>query len=253
MPAVGGVARRATLIGNERRQNPHVLVLDAGDSLAGDQEPALRTAGATSITAMNRLGYDAMTLGGRDLALGSAALKRRIADAKFAILSANAVYAATGQLVAQPYVVREVGGLRVAVVGLTEAGDVREFAVRDPLTTAQKIVLEAAGQADVVIVLSHAGADVDQQIADSVPGIAAVVSGGPGALADAWRSAKTGTLRLHADQGSPGHAGRLIGIGRLTFDRQRKLADYTWRVQPLDPTVPDDAAMTAWVKQQLAR
>ena len=70
MPAVGGVARRATTINQEKKKNPYTLVLDAGDSLVGDQDPALKTQGKSSVEAMNRLGYDAMALGPGDLALG---------------------------------------------------------------------------------------------------------------------------------------------------------------------------------------
>ena len=48
------------------------LLLDAGDSLVGDREPAMRSKGATSIDLMNRLGYDAMVLGPADLSSGPA-------------------------------------------------------------------------------------------------------------------------------------------------------------------------------------
>ena len=183
MPAVGGVARRATTINQERKKNPYTLVLDTGDSLVGDQDPALKTQGKSSVEAMNRLGYDAMALGPADLALGVAALRARMAEAKFPMLSANAVVTGTEELVAKPYAVREIAGHRVAVVGLSGGNGTAEIGVRDPLAAAQKIVPEARKEADIVILLSHAGQMIDQQIADQVPGIAAIVSGGNGARA----------------------------------------------------------------------
>ena len=184
MPAVGGVARRATTINQEKKKNPYTLVLDAGDSLVGDQDPALKTQGKSSVEAMNRLGYDAMALGPGDLALGLATLRARMAEAKFPMLSANAVVTGTADLVAKPYAVREFAGHRVAVVGLSGGNGTTEIGVRDPLAAAQKIVPEARKEADIVILLSHAGQMIDQQIADQVPGIAAIVSGGEGAAAD---------------------------------------------------------------------
>ena len=98
MPAVGGVARRATTINQEKKKNPYTLVLDAGDSLVGDQDPALKTQGKSSVEAMNRLGYDAMALGPADLALGLETLRARMAEAKFPMLSANAVVTGTEEL-----------------------------------------------------------------------------------------------------------------------------------------------------------
>jgi 5'-nucleotidase len=200
---------------------------------------------------MNRLGYDAMVLGPKDLSLGPKVLSQRISEAKFAILSANAVIAATGQLVAEgPYVVMDLGGLRVALVGLSGGSDLGEIAVRDPLATAQTVVPEAAQQADVVIVLSHAGPEVDQKIAETVPGITAIVSGGTGALSSAWRSSVSGTWRLHADEAKPGHAGRFLGIARLTFDAGKKVSDLNWQSFPLGTEIASDTGIAAWANQQ---
>ncbi len=250
---MGGVARRATTIATERKQGGFVLVLDAGDSLTGDQDPARKTQGQSSVEMMNRLGYDALALGPGDLALGLAVLRQRIGEAKFAVLSANAVVSANGELIAKPYVVRTFGDYRVAIVGLSGGSGTREIAVRDPLATAQAIVPEALRQAHAVIVLSHAGPEVDRKIADSVPGIAAIISGGPSGLADPWRSDKTGTVVYRADEASPGHAGRQVGLARLMLDPQGKLSNQTWQRLALGPEVADEPALAAWVQEQMNR
>ncbi len=249
---MGGVARRATTITKERNQGKAVLVLDAGDSLTGDQDPALRTQGKSSVEALNRLGYDALALGPADLALGLAALRSRMAEVKFAVLSANAVNAATGELIAKPYAVRTFGDYRVAIVGLSGGPGSREITVRDPLATAQAIVPGALRQAHAVILLSHAGPEVDRKIADAVPGIAAIISGGASGLTDPWRSAKTGALVIRADDASPGHAGRQMGIARLTLDGQGKLSSQTWQRLALGPEVAGDPALAAWVQEQMS-
>jgi 2',3'-cyclic-nucleotide 2'-phosphodiesterase (5'-nucleotidase family) len=249
---LGGVARRATKIAQEREKGGLVLVLDAGDSLVGDQDPARKTQGRTSVAAMNLMGYDAMALGPQDLALGPGVLQQRIAEAKFAVLSANAVVSATGEPAATPYVLRELGGRQVALVGLSGGSGTKEIAVRDPLETARSVVTRVKGQADLVIVLSHAGASVDQQIADAVPGIALIVSGGPLVMSSSWRSAKTGAFVVQADEAQPGHAGRQMGIATLTID-PRGVTVRDWQRVALVESIPQDPAMAAWVQEQLGR
>jgi 5'-nucleotidase / UDP-sugar diphosphatase len=249
MPAVGGVARRATMINEEKQKNPYTLILDAGDSLVGDQDPALKTQGKSSVEAMNRLGYDAMALGPADLALGLETLRARMAEAKFPMLSANAVVTGTEDLIAKPYAVSEIAGHRVAVVGLSGGKGTAEVGVRDPLTSAQEIVPRARQEADIVILLSHAGQLIDQQIADQVPGISAIVGGGEGARQKAWESATTGVPVYHADQALAGHAGRVLGVGKLNFDAVGKLKSQKWQQIVLNPDVADNSAIAAWVQE----
>jgi len=246
------VARRATTIAQTRAGGGPLLVLDAGDSLTGDQDPAKQSQGASSVAAMNRLGYDAIALGPQDLSLGLEALQQRIGESKFAVLSANAIVSGTGALLARPFVVRDLGGYRVALVGLTGGPGTAEIRVGDPVAAARQAVTDARLDAGVVLVLSHAGQAVDRQIAGEVPGISAVISGGPGAAQAPWISPKTGVPVMHADEAAPGHAGRILGLAQLTFDAQGRLVDKQWRRVPLGPEVADDPVMAAWVRQQAA-
>jgi 2',3'-cyclic-nucleotide 2'-phosphodiesterase (5'-nucleotidase family) len=249
------VARRATRITQERDKGGIVLVLDAGDSLTGDQEPASKTKGQSSITLMNKLGYDAMVLGPADLHLGVAALRERIKEANFDVLSANAAPsgngAVGGEALAKPYVLRELGGHTVALAGLSGGQGTPEITVREPLETAQALVAEISQQADVIILLSHAGDQTDRQIATAVASIDLIVSGGTPGMAEPWRSPKTGTLVVRADQASSGHAGRNLGIIQLSIDSSGQVVKYTWQQVALGPEIPDDPAIASWVQQQI--
>jgi 2',3'-cyclic-nucleotide 2'-phosphodiesterase (5'-nucleotidase family) len=238
------------VINQERALGGPVLVLDAGDSLVGDRDPAKRTQGETSVAALNLLGYDAMVLGAKDLALGLDVLRQRLAEAQFAVLSANAVAAASGELLATPYLVHPFDGHAVAIVGLSGESGTAEITLLDPLETARAVVAEVATQADVIILLSHAGALVDQQISQAVPGIDLIISGGEMQIETPWWGEQTGTLILHADVSSPGHAGRRLGIARLGFDDGGRLVAQSWEQLTLGPEVADDAAMSAWVARQ---
>jgi 5'-nucleotidase/UDP-sugar diphosphatase len=239
------------MIAQERERGGFLLVLDAGDSLVGDRDPALKTQGATSVAAMNMMGYDALALGQQDLALGLEVLRQRVAEAEFALLSANAVVSGTGELITTPYLLREFDGHKVAVIGLSGGSGTPEIAVLDPAETARALVAELARQADVIILLSHAGTPVDQQIAEALPKVDLIVSGGQLQLASPWRSEKTGALILHADQATPGHAGRKLGIARLTFDAGGRLVAQEWQGVDLTPEIPDDPALATWVQQQM--
>ncbi len=242
------MARRATVITQQRKQNPNLLLLDAGDSLVGDQDPARKTGGQTSVEALNRLGYDAVALGPADLSLGVETLRQRASEAKFALLSANAVITGTDQLVAAPYLLREIAGHRLAIIGVSGGPGAADIGVTDPLAAVRRNLAGLQGRADIVLLLSHAGAEVDQRIADEIPGIAAIISGGAPPLAAPWRSERTGTLVFRADAAAPGHAGRYLGAGVLEFAADGKLTGQTWQRLVLGPDVAESADMAAWAQ-----
>jgi 2',3'-cyclic-nucleotide 2'-phosphodiesterase (5'-nucleotidase family) len=222
-------------------------VLDAGDSLTGDQNPARSTKGQTSVEHLNMMDYDALALGEQDLALGLQVLQRRMNEAQFPILSANAVLEESGEPVAQPYLILPVAERKVGVIGLTGPATVPGVQVLDPLETAARLVPEVAAQADLVILLSHAGAQVERQIADAVPGIHFILGGGR----EATRSPEArgdGTIIAHADLPLPGHAGRYLGILRLALDDQGQVLQHAWRTFGLVETIQSDPEMAAWVE-----
>jgi 5'-nucleotidase/UDP-sugar diphosphatase len=247
---LGGVARRASIIDQQRELGGFVLVLDAGNGLMGDQDPAKRTLGQASIEAMNMMGYDAAALGPNDLALGENALRQRIDEAQFPILSANAAISAEDELLTTPYVLRQFGGHTIAVIGLSGGDGTQEITVRDPLEAARRTVAEVGRQADVIILLSSAGQEKNIQIAESVPEIDLIISAATSELTGPWQADKTGTLVLLADHSSPGHAGRRIGVAHLGFDTEGRLVGQEWQRLSLGPEVPADPAMAKWVGEQ---
>jgi 2',3'-cyclic-nucleotide 2'-phosphodiesterase (5'-nucleotidase family) len=243
------VARRATQIKAARAQGGNVLVVDAGNALIGElgntSEPAERTKGVTSVEALNRLGYDAVALGPRDLLLGHDELLKRLGEARgYSFLSANLYDKATGKLAAQPYLIKEIGGHRVALIGIT--GAVPEETEECEAVAA--LVAAVQSKADVVVLLSNAGLEANKVIAGQVQGIDLIVSGGQGSLTEPLQM-PSGTLIVHADQSSSGHAGRVLGDLLVSFDLTGKLTAHSWKAVTLDPNIPDDQAMAAWVAE----
>ncbi len=239
------MTRRATKLDEFRDSLRHVLVLDAGNSLVGDGYMADRSKGATSVEAMNRLGYDAMALGPKDLALGEEVLRKRMAEARFAVLSANVRAAGTGQLLAPAYVVRELSGHRIAIIGLTEKEDVPGFIIDDPLETLRRLVPEVAATSDIVILLTHTPVSQTRQLLQAVGGIDIAVTGGVEPLPNGEMVGET--FLVHADVPSPGHAGRYLGLVTAVFDGEGRLVERKHEIVALMEDIPEDPAMLDWM------
>jgi 2',3'-cyclic-nucleotide 2'-phosphodiesterase (5'-nucleotidase family) len=249
------VARRATLIQQTKSASANFLLLDAGNSLISDNasatEPAQRTKAQTSIDIINRMGYDAVAIGDMDATLLTRdELAKRISEAKaVSFVSANLIDKSTGKLFAKPYVIKQVGGHRIALIGITAMlpETTKDFSTTIPLDAARDTVRKAQSQADIIIVLSSAGAELNKMIAEQVPGVDLVFSGGQNQL-DAPASPIPGTLVMQADLSNPGHAGRVVGKLDAEFDREGKLTKQNWSAVQLGPEIADDPDMSAWSK-----
>lgn len=226
-----------------------MLVLDAGDALIREREPAISSHGQTSIELMNLLGYDAAALGEGDLErLGVSTVLQRIEEADFPFLSANAFLTGTDQLATQPYVIRELGGYQVAIIGLTGQASLPDVDIRDPVEAARRVSQEVQDRANVLILLSHAGMELNRQIADLVPEPAIIISGGSG-FTSTPETGATGTVIVHADSSSPAHAGRRVAVGVWLLSPQGKPITQHWETILLTSAVAKDPDMDSWAQQ----
>lgn len=230
------------MIRRERQASENILLLDAGDTLFGQSGPSLSTEGKVIVEAMNLLGYDAMALGDRDLRLGLEALRQRMSEANFPILSANVLLSESGELLTKPYVVVSARGHKVAIVGLTGGtSPIADVVLTDPLTAAQQYVSETKKEADIVIVLSHLGLEMDQKLADEVEGIDLIVGGhSRSPLEPPLRSEKSGTVIVQA-----GSQGKWIGVVKLHIDGQGRVMSHEGELVLLTPDFTDDPEMKA--------
>lgn len=242
-------------------------MLDAGDALAGGDRLGDLTEGKAIVDGMNLMGYDAMALGPLDLALGKAALTQRMAEAQFAMLSANVVDAATGQPAAPAFVVVPVGDHRIAIVGLTRPdrraqpsgspfsvqpwggggtpAPTGDFRVLDPAPAAAEAVAQAAAQADTVILLTNLEYRTAQSLVEALPEVDLVVAALPNQLPQVAARSSTGALVVVADQPLLRHSGRRVGRLVVTMESDGRLSDEQWASIPMDGTVADDPAMAA--------
>jgi 2',3'-cyclic-nucleotide 2'-phosphodiesterase (5'-nucleotidase family) len=225
-----------------------VLLLDTGDALLGDGFLGNETMGESIVAGMNLMGYDAMALGPKELSLEASVLRQRIREAHFPVLSANAVWRATGESVAQPYTILDIGSHRVGIIGLTRPSDENLGGVEilDPRETLERIVPELRESADTVVLLTNIPYRSALELVRNVPGIALLVAALPGQLPDrAVRVSETGTLAVTAEQALPRHAGRRVGRLVASLAGNGSFTGEVWTSVPMDGSYPDDPTMTA--------
>jgi 5'-nucleotidase len=255
---VGGIAKATTVIGRARAQEPDALLLHSGDVLQGDLFFNAYF-GVPELKWMFAMGFDAMTLGNHELDPGPGGLAGILAAAfdegAFPILSANANgLAGTGLegFVSSSFV-RDAGGVKVGVLGLTVPDD--------PLFNGAPVTLDAdviaaatreaaalrAGGAEVVVLLSHLGFARDTAVAEAADGIDVILGGHDHLVLEApvvLRSASGRDVLVLQPGPHFAHVGRL----RLKVDGGAvALAGYD--LLPVDADVPPEPTVAGMVAE----
>lgn len=183
---VGGLDRVSTIINAIRADRPDALLLDGGDTWHGSYT-CHHTEGQDMVNVMNALKPDAMTFHW-EFTLGSDRVNEIVEGLPFAALGQN-IFDAEWDEPAElfkPYKFFDRGGAKVAVIGqafpympIANPGWMfpeYSFGIRDEHMQEMVDEVRAAG-ADVVVVLSHNGFDVDKKMAGVVSGIDVILSG----------------------------------------------------------------------------
>ena len=180
----GGLARVATLDQRLTRDGATTLMMLAGDFLSSSVASTIFK-GEQMIAALNAAGLDVATLGNHEFDFGAEILLRRMAEARWQWVVANAVDRRTGKPVggASPYIVRTFGPLKVAILGLcsTEGfvGDrLPEFEISDPLRAAARYLpMIRRERVDAIVALTHLDFEQDRALAERFPEIDVIVGG----------------------------------------------------------------------------
>ncbi|MHB1201846.1 MAG: thiosulfohydrolase SoxB [Acidithiobacillus sp.] len=184
---IGGYAHIASLVKRYRQQRGNkVLMLDGGDTWQGSAT-SLWTKGADMVGAQNLLGIDDM-VGHWEFTYGADQVNHLIKTELKANFLAQNVFSNTWQeLVFKPYKIHEISGRKIAIVGqafpftpIANPGYmIPDWGFGIHTEHMQKMVDECRGQhkADLVVVLSHNGADVDKKMANMVKGIDIILGG----------------------------------------------------------------------------
>lgn len=183
---VSGGAYLGYLINEERAKNPEgTLLLSAGDMFQGTPISNIFK-GEPVIKMMNYLKFDAMTIGNHEFDWGQELLQSWIKDSNFPYLAANILKDGKYLPNVYPYTIIERKGLKIAIIGVTTTETayivkpdyVKDLTFVEPEKVLPSIIDEVREKgANLIIVLSHLGYDMDKKLAENVKGIDIIVGG----------------------------------------------------------------------------
>ena len=180
-----GLAKVATLIKRVRKEHPNVLLIDSGDTIQGSPLESFhgrKNNGPPDpmMLVMSSLNYDAMAVGNHEYNFGLKVLEKARKEANFPWVSANTYEKMSQKPHYKPYIIKEVAGVRIGILGLTTPGipywdnppNYAGLEFHEPVAEARKWVpvLREQERADVVVVAMHMGLGEDLRTGEVSPG-----------------------------------------------------------------------------------
>jgi 2',3'-cyclic-nucleotide 2'-phosphodiesterase (5'-nucleotidase family) len=242
-PDRGGLARCATQIRRWRLENPNSLLIDVGDVYQGT-DVSLRNKGTLMIDLLNHLEYDAWVVGNHEFDWGIECFEHALQQSNMPVLAANMLM--EGKLAGefpdakhpfakiQPFILKEVAGIKIAIIGITTPGMpfwlwpdfTRGLDFRHPVEPVRRAIASAkSGGADAIVLTSHMGlktrtggddfANTVMALTSEFPEVAVFIAGHT--HQDVPSRLTNGVLFTQAD-----HFGIHAGRVDLLFDRNSK-------------------------------
>jgi 2',3'-cyclic-nucleotide 2'-phosphodiesterase (5'-nucleotidase family) len=252
----GGFAYVAAAIREEKAKSETAIVLHGGDFVQGTPVSTIFR-GEPVWEVASRLGIDVNTLGNHEFDYGWEQIPKFIRAVEFPTVTANLVNEGGNLLTPDPYVIREVNGLRIAVIGLI-TGRLNDLTRTDfrgtwralpPAETVERYAKQVRDQADLVVGLGHLFNDEDDDILRDAPSLPVLVSGhnhgGQDEIKD-YQGRICVKVRAY---------GRELGRLDLEIDvPNKKVVSYNWRRIPIETSryQPDEtvaALVDKWEKE----
>lgn len=250
---LGGVARRKTVLDQNRSENS--ILVDSGDiffgsftGLVGSRDFYVEKASAM-VRSMNRMGYDAATVGDYDFAQGASFLRQRIKEATFPFVCANLI-GPDGRTVVAPYQIVQRRNLRVGIVAFLDSSVVSprykealgDWRIEDPFEAAARILPEIQDKSDLIIGLIHFNVLSIKDFLERFPEIQVAVLGHIAGEGKPERVARTVTV-------SGSDLGKEVGGISLMIAPGLGVVEYEGEVLPVSETVPLDQGVEEEVKR----
>lgn len=255
LKSVGGIARRATLVRQARRQlGDKLLVLDAGDTFQGT--PVFNFyKGKAEFEAMDAVGYDATTVGNHDLDEGLANLKTQLTGRKIRMICANLVSSDTRKPVFQPNWIVSRGAHKVGIFGVIGEVNAWQSIARKhrkglealPAATValQQVKELRAKGCRTILMLSHSGFEEDQKLAAEVPGIDLILGGHSHTRVDHPKEVRCGAWTTLVAQDF--QWGELLGRIELDLDPEGRIQAHNGFLVPVAGDTPAAEDVTTLV------
>lgn len=247
----GGTARLVTAIADARARSNNSILVDGGDQFQGTLFYTYYK-GAMAAEFMNKLGYDAMTVGNHEFDDGPEVLRGFMDAVEFPVLMSNADVSGEPLLadVLMKSTVIEQGGEKIGLIGLTPQ-DTDELAspgdnivFTDPSDAVQGEVDKLTEQGvNKIIVLSHSGYALDQQVAANTTGVDVIVGGHTNTLLGDMDGAAGAYPTMVGDTAivSAYAYGKFLGELNVTFDDDGVITEAVGAPIIMDGGVAEDS------------
>lgn len=242
---VGGYAYLAGYVDSLRRVYPHALLLDAGDEFQGSPISNL-TKGLSQILILNRLKIHAFVPGNHEFDYGFDNLRAVLGQAQFPVITTNYFDSTKMDLLARPYIIYRAGGVKVAILGIGWSdlkssmltSNARGLGILDPVSQIKQYVARLQRSVDIIVVLSHSGAEEDSLLATQLEEVDVIIGSHSHTI---LRQPQVVNNILICQAGSNG---RYVGLLRGKVDPEKNhLLDYSYelietrqeRIKPYPP------------------
>ena len=241
------------MIESIRNSEDHVLLLDSGGVFA-DRGQRLKLKADVILKAMDLMGYDALNLGSREFFFGLDFLKSVSSGISFPLISSNLVYDKSRFPWIKDHIIKNVGGLRVAILGvmpveafenIPDPESLKNLKIIPPETALKNLLPEVRKKADFVILLSQSGFKVTSSLVDKLNGVDLAISYGRKRIG---RPDKGGTLVVHT-----GSQGKSLGFLQITIGENGEIIEHQWKTIKLDESVADDEQIAKLVKDNFPK
>ncbi|WP_296823665.1 thiosulfohydrolase SoxB [Sulfurovum sp.] len=248
---MGGIAHMKPIIDHVKKERgeKNVLLLDSGDTWQGTAV-ALKTDGAAIVEAQNYLGVDVM-VGHWEFTYGKERVMELIKMLKGEFISQNVIDNDPfsdnfEELIFPPYTIKEVGGAKIGIIGqsfpFTSTANPKRFtegwsfALRHESLQGFIDELRNEKKVDCVVVLSHDGFSVDQELAKKVKGVDFILSGHTHDPSPKPIVVNDTVILIAGSHGKY--------VGRLDLDiKNKKVVDYSFKLMPVASNlIPVDKA-----------
>ncbi len=248
---MGGVAHMKPIIDHVKKERgaENVLLLDSGDTWQGTAV-ALKTKGEAIVDAQNYLGVDVM-VGHWEFTYGKERVMELIKMLKGEFISQNVIDNDPfsdnfEELIFPPYTIKEVGGVKIGIIGqsfpFTSTANPKRFtegwsfALRHESLQGFIDELRSKKKVDCVVVLSHDGFSVDQELAKKVKGVDFILSGHTHDPSPKPIIVNDTVILIAGSHGKY--------VGRLDLDiKNKKVVDYSFKLMPVTSNlIPADKA-----------
>lgn len=232
------------MIESIRKDKQSFLLLDCGAVFNNQTDNA-----ELHLKAMDRMGYDALNLGIPELSFGMAFLERTRSQVSFPYIASNLLYGGSRLPWTREYIMKEVGGIKVAILGILDPNnlqqiprrdDVKGFEITSPEAALDRLLPEVRGKADLVVLLSQLDETKTRALVGAVWGIDVAIF----SKRD-YRVKPSGenVILLQAIS-----EGMTLGLVTVTLDDKEALSVSKRKDVLLDDSVPDNGEILALVE-----